>query len=114
AVWAAAAPLAPAAARPEPVSPEQKQAIDAERSPEKLIELAKEYHTQRSHAAATAAITKAVSVKPALLADAKPQSPPAWNEFWYTQRALIAEQKLPRTDAAGRVKLAQWLYDARL
>ncbi len=94
------------------VSAQQKADILAATTPELLLELAKGYSLQRAFPAAAAAVQKAIQLQPDLLLDPKPQSPRTWNEFWFTHRAQLAEQKLPRNDAAARVKLARWLYDA--
>src|SRR5262249_11271488 len=103
---------APAAPAPAPLPQPQKDAIDADSTPEQAVEPAKNYALQRSLPGAAAAIEKAVKLQPALLTDAKVQTPRSWNEYWFTQRAALQEQKLARNDAAGRVKIAQWLNDA--
>lgn len=91
---------------------EQREKINAADSPAELLSLGKQFTMLRQLSAAEACIVKAVQKQPALLSDPKAQTPSSWNDLWFTRRAEIREKKLKADDAAGRVEIAQWLYQA--
>ncbi len=105
----AAAQNAQPAAPPAGLGAEQAAQIEAETSPEDLVNLAKVFTIRKDLAAAGAAVEKACTLKPELLEDARRQSPKSWNDFWFSHRAKLRLQKLPENDIAGRVKIAEWL-----
>lgn len=96
-----------------PVSDEAKK-IEAAKTAEELVELAKEFVVAQQIEPATLALERAMAKKPALLEDSEKQTPKSWHDFWFAQRARLREKKLTPKDAAGRVKIALWLNDAGL
>jgi len=98
----------------EVISEGQTKAIQAATSAKALVDLAKRFVLQREDAAARVCIAKACEKDPSLLTDDKRPSPSSWREFWFSYRAVLREKALGPNDAAGRVKIAIWLYDVRI
>ena len=69
------------------VPKEIKDQIAAADTPDKLLDIAKAQAAQQSLPGARAAIEMAIKLRPDLLTDAQPQTPRAWHELWFTERA---------------------------
>lgn len=118
----AAAPATNLASAAEPVpatqnashalTPAQLQEIQSTTQPQALVDLARRFTLLRQEEAARVCIEKACLADPSLLTDSKQVSPRSWRKFWFRYRAFLRTRKLPSGDAAGRVAIATWLYEA--
>jgi len=108
-------PLMPTAlGAEEPQPTEQQSRIDAADTVDDLTRLAKQFLLHRDSASAGVCAVKMCRLNPELLTDSRRQSPRSWHTFWFTYRAKMREAVLTDDDAAGRVTLAEWLYEAGL
>jgi len=101
--------------QPEATGPEDdmKKIVGA-KTVEELIEIGKTLVLSQKRDLAAIAVEKIIARQPELLEDSQKQTPRLWNEFWFTHRAKLREKKLSPKDAAGRAKIALWLYEAGL
>lgn len=92
---------------------EEQRKIIAEQDTDKLLAMAQEFLTAGKEGGAKLCLDRATKAKPALLTlDKVPgtQSSKEWNSFWYAYKARQQEKLLDAKDAAGRIKIAEWLH----
>ncbi|MBP7934954.1 MAG: hypothetical protein KA354_09945 [Phycisphaerae bacterium] len=92
---------------------EEQRKIVAEQDPDKLVAMAQELLTANKESGARLCLDRAVKAKPALLTLEKApgaQASKEWASFWYVYKAKQQEKQLDAKDAAGRVKIAEWLH----
>lgn len=109
---AAAEPVPASQSAPLALTPAQLQEIQSATQPQALVDLARRFTLLRQEEAARVCVEKACLADPSLLTDSKQVSPRSWRKFWFRYRAFLRTRKLPSGDAAGRVAIAVWLYEA--